>query len=257
MSVVQATGTIPVPRAPEPGPARPSRPVSPAGRAPSPCRAVAYQRVLHQMVRREWRMLGELATWAPAGDAERTAILTRHADLLGRVLLHHHAVERDAVWPALLRATPGDRIGDVRAALDDWTARRARLDHMLRDIATAARQWQVAGTAAARDAFALACLDLADAVDAHTAEEEAVLLPLLGDYLAPGDWAAIARSSRCRLSGREQLLVVGLALEDTAAGDRARLLSGLSPATRMAWRVRGRRYHRAAVVRLRGAPPAP
>jgi hypothetical protein len=257
MSVAQAAGTIPVPRAPEPGAARTSRPVPLAGRAPAPCRAVAYQRVLHQMVRREWRMLGELATWAPAGDAERTATLARHADLLARVLLHHHAVERDAVWPALLRATPGDRTGDVRAAVDDWTARRTRIDSMLRDVATAARQWQVARTAAARDAFALACLDLADAVDAHTAAEEAVLLPLLGEHLAPGDWAAIARSSRCRLSGAEQLLVVGLALEDAAEGDRARLLSGLSPVTRMAWRVRGRRYHRAAVVRLRGAPPAP
>jgi hypothetical protein len=217
---------------------------------------VAYQRVLHQLVRRELRLLGELATWAPAAEAERTATLTRHADLIGRVLLHHHTVERDAVWPALLRAVPADRIGTVRAALADWTDRCARVDRMLRDLSTAARQWQVAGAAPARDAFALACLDLADAVDAQTAEEEAVLLPLLGEHLAPGDWVAIARSSHCRLSAREQLFVLGLALEDSSAGDRARLLSALSPAARVAWRVHGRRDYRAAVVRLRGAPPA-
>ena len=102
-----------------------------------------------------------------------------------------------------------------------------------------------------------ACLDLADAVDAQTAEEEAVLLPLLGQHLDAEDWAAIARSSHCRLSGREQLLVLGLALEDASAIDRARLISGLSPATRMAWRMHGRSQYRAAVVRLRGAPPAP
>ena len=256
-AAVHATSPIPVPRTPVSGAARTAEQEQPGRRAPSGGRAVAYQRVLHQMVRREWRMLAELATWAPAGDAERTAALARHADLLARVLLHHHAVERDAIWPALLRATPGDRMRDVRASVEDWTARAVRIDAMLRDVATAARQWQVARTAAARDAFALACLDLADAVDAHTAAEEAVLLPLLGEHLAPGDWAAIARSSRCRLSGAEQLLVVGLALEDAAEGDRARLLSGLSPVTRLAWRVRGRRYHRAAVVRLRGAPPAP
>jgi hypothetical protein len=35
--------------------------------------------------------------------------------------------------------------------------------------------------------------------------------------------------------------------------DRARLLAGFSPA---AWRVVGHRNFRAAVVRLRGAPPA-
>ena len=253
---VGRTATIPVPRSPQAGPSRPASSEPAAGCIVSTCRAVAYQRVLHQVVRREWRLLGELATWAPAGEAERTATLTRHAELIGRVLLHHHAVEREAVWPALLRAVPDDRTASVRAAVEDWAGRCARLDHMLRDVGTAARQWQVTGTAHARDAFALACLDLADAVDAQTADEEAVLLPLLGEHLSAGDWAVIARSSRCRLSAREQLLMFGLALEDSCAGDRARLLNGLSPAARLAWRMHGRQDYRAAVVRLRGAPPA-
>ena len=253
-AAVRATSLIPAPRSPESGSAAatPS-----ADRDLSAGRAVAYQRVLHQLVRRELRLLGELATWAPVDEAERTATLTRHAELIGRVLLHHHAVEREAVWPALLRAVPRDRAATVRAALADWTDRCARIDHMLRDSSTAARQWQVAGTAVARDAFALACLDLADAVDAQTAEEESVLLPLLGEHLSLGDWTAIARRSRCRLSGREQMVVLGLALEDSCAGDRSRLLGGLSPAVRAAWRLHGHATYRATVVRLRGAPPAP
>jgi hypothetical protein len=127
---------------------------------------------------------------------------------------------------------------------------------MLRDLATAARQWDVAATRPARDAFATACRALADAVDAQTTEEERTLLPLLGEDLRPGDWAAITHSWHCRLSGREQLLVLGLALEDSCAGDRARLLDGLPPSVRVAWRLYGRRSYRTAVVRLRGAPPA-
>jgi hypothetical protein len=127
---------------------------------------------------------------------------------------------------------------------------------MLRDVATAARQWQVAGTDPARSAFAAACRALADAVDAQTAEEEHTLLPLLAEHLAAQDWAAIAASSHCRLSGPEQLLVLGLALEDSCAGDRARLLGGLGWTARTAWRVYGARRYRATVVRLRGAPPA-
>jgi hypothetical protein len=251
---VGTTGIIPVPRSPLSGPVRSSEPA--AACIPSTCRAVAYQRVLHQVVRREWRLLAELAAWAPPGEVERTATLTRHAELIGRVLLHHHTVEREAVWPALLRAVPADRTPAVRALVDDWTGRCARLDHMLRDVGTAARQWRVTETAHARDAFALACLDLADAVNAQTAEEEAALLPLLGEHLSSGDWAVIARSSHCRLSAREQLFVLGLALEDSCAADRARLLNGLSPAARLAWRLHGRQDYRAAVVRLRGAPPA-
>jgi hypothetical protein len=218
--------------------------------------AVGYERVLHQLVRRELRMLADLATWAPADEAPRTAILTRHADLIGRVLLHHHAAEREAVWPALLGAVPAERSGEVRGALDEWTARCARIDHMLRDVATAARQWSVAATAPARNSFASSCRALSEAVDAQTLEEERTLLPLLGTYLGTEDWEPIARSARCRLPVLEQLLVLGLALEDACAADRVRLLGGLSRITRAAWRAHGRRHHRATVVRLRGAPPA-
>jgi len=218
--------------------------------------AVSYQRVFHQLARRELRLLGDLATWAPADEPERTAALTAHAELIGRVLLHHHAVERDLVWPALRAAVPADRGVQVRATLDDWTARCARIDHMLRDVSTAARQWSVSASGTARDTFAMACLELADAIDAHTVSEERVLLPLLAEHVGADAWAEITRAGRCRLSGREQLLVLGLALEDSCAADRARLLDGLSASARMAWRLHGRRSYRAAVVRLRGAPPA-
>ena len=246
-TAVRPTGLIPTPRAAGDDTAQGVPPTRTAAG-----RAAAYQRVLHQLVRRELRLLADLAAWAPADDDERTAALSRHTQLIGRVLLHHHAVERESVWPALLRTADG-AAGD---AVREWTAACARIDHMVRDVATAARQWQVAGTASARNAFASACRALADAVQAQTAEEERTLLPLLADHLADDDWAAIAARSHCRLSGAEQLFVLGLALEDSCAGDRARLLEGLPWSVRTAWRVYGARRFRSAVVRLRGAPPA-
>ena len=218
------------------------------------CRAIAYQRVLHQLVRRELRLLAELSTWAPAAEPARTQALTRHAELIGRVMLHHHRVERDLLWPALQRALPDD--DGLRDRIADWAARCARIDHMLRDLATAARQWGVAGTCAARDTFAMACLDLADAVDAQTAEEERTLHPVVAEHLDTAAWSGIVASVRSDLSPAEQRLVLGLALEDACAADRARLLSGLPLPRRLAWRAVGSGRFRAAVVRLRGAPPA-
>jgi hypothetical protein len=247
------TSLVPAPRSPRDAGSPQALEASPESSAR---RAVAYQRVLHQLVRRELRLLAELAAWAPADETDRTRALTGHAELIGRVLLHHHGVEREAVWPALMRAVPDDRADDVRGAVEDWTARCAGIDHMLRDVATAARQWEVTATGSARSAFAMACQAVSDAVDAQTADEERTLVPLLGEHLQANDWAAIARSSHCPLSGREQLFVLGLALEDSCAGDRARLLNGLPPSARTAWRLHGRRSYRAAVVRLRGAPPA-
>ena len=218
--------------------------------------AVAYQRVLHQTVRREFRMLAGLASWAPADDAVRTAEITRHADLMARVLLQHHATERELLWPALFRGLPAVRHDAAREAISTWTSRTALLDHTLRDLSTVARQWAVAGTPPARDGFVRACTRLADAVDEATRAEERDLLPLLSEYLSDGEWAAVTRAASTTLSGREQMLVLGLALEDACALDRARLLAGLSPTARTAWRVFGRRDFHAAVVRLRGAPPA-
>ena len=218
--------------------------------------AVAYQRVLHQTVRREFRMLAGLASWAPADDADRTAEITRHADLMARVLLQHHATERELLWPALFRGLPAARHDAAREAISTWTSRTALLDHTLRDLSTVARQWAVAGTPPARDGFVRACTRLADAVDEATRAEERDLLPLLSEYLSDGEWAAVTRAAATTLSGREQMLVLGLALEDACALDRARLLAGLSPTARTAWRVFGRRDFHAAVVRLRGAPPA-
>jgi hypothetical protein len=247
--------SIPTPRSPGDAVGAAVAPVR-APRGPAAGRAVAYQRVLHQLVRRELRLLADLGAWAPADEPGRTIALTRHAELISRVLLHHHTVEREAVWPTLLRAVPAERADEVHATLEDWRARCARIDHMLRDVATAARQWRVAGTPSARDAFATACRALAEAVAVQTAEEERRLLPLLAEHLDPEDWSAIARSARCRLSAPEQLFVLGLALEDSCAGDRARLLEGLPRSVRLAWRLYGGRHFRSAVVRLRGAPPA-
>ena len=218
--------------------------------------AVAYQRVLHQTVRREFRMLAGLASWAPADDAVRTGEITRHADLIARVLLQHHTTERELLWPALFRALPASEHDAARETISAWTSRTALLDHNLRDLSTVARQWAVATTLPARDAFVRACTRLADAVDAATAAEERDLLPLLAQHLSDSEWAAVTRAATTTLSGREQMLVLGLALEDSCALDRARLLAGLSPAARTAWRVVGQRNFRAAVVRLRGAPPA-
>jgi hypothetical protein len=132
----------------------------------------------------------------------------------------------------------------------------ARIDAQVRDLATAARQWEVAGTPAARDVVARWCRRLADAVDAHTAAEERDLLPLLDAHLDSRRWAAVASAGSGRLTGRERRLVLGLALEDSCAADRARLLGGLPPRQRWAWRLAGPRRYRRAVVRLRGEPPA-
>lgn len=232
-------------------------PPTPAPRPPAPeTAATAHQRVLHAAVERELRLLAELASWVTTDGAARTAELAGQADLLSRVLLEHHAFERDRLWPALLRAVPAVELESARRHVAASVRRSAALDHRLRELATTARQWAVSGTVPARDAVVRACRSTADAVVESASAEEADLLPLLASYLPDGEWAALCRAAASTLSGREQMLVLGLVLEDATAIDRARVLATVPVAVRTAWRVVGRRTFRAAVVRLRGAPPA-
>jgi Hemerythrin HHE cation binding domain len=251
-----ATAVLPHPRRSPGAPSVP--PPAPSPAAPA-SRAAASQRVLHQLLRRELRLLAEVSTWTAADDAGHAAALARHTELVGRVLLHHHAVERDRLWPALRRAAgraPEGAAAALDTALGRWTADCSRIDALARDTGTAGRQWAVAATRPARDAFARACRDLAEAVRVQTAEEERTLLPLLDRHLDPADWTAIARTACAGLPARDRSMLLGLALEDSCAADRIRLLRGLPVMTRTTWRLVGHRRYRAAVVRLRGEPPA-
>jgi hypothetical protein len=255
MTAVQVgTGVpvLPVPRAPAD-----DLPVGrgPVRAAPVRSRAGESERVVHQLVRRELRLLAELVSWAPPAEPARTRALTGHADLLSRLLLAHHRLERDALWPALLRAVPARDEAELRAAVAGWTVTAARIDAQVRSLSTTGRQWAVTGTATARDVLARDCRRLADAVEAHTAEEERVLLPLLDAHLGAAE-ERIVTAAPFRMTGRERSLVLGLALEDISEGDRARVLQALPRRRRWAWRLSGARRYRAAVVRLRGAPPA-
>lgn len=248
--------TAPLLRRPAP-PTTDGPPPVPAPRAPAAQGGTmtAYQRVLHGAVGREFRLLAELASWVTTDDAGRRAELTGQADLITRVLLDHHAVERDRLWPALLGSLPVGEQESARRHVVAWAHRTSALDRRLRDLAPLARQWAVTGTVPGRDAFVRACRLLADAVAESAAAEEAELLPL-AVHRPPVDWAAVCRSAGSTLSGREQMLVLGLVLEDASAIDRARVLAAVPLPVRTAWRAVGRRNFRAAVVRLRGAPPA-
>ncbi len=251
--IASAPAPAPVP-APVPAPRVPA-PVRPAPSAPGTA-ATAHQRVLHAAVERELRLLAQLVSWVTTDGAGRTAELAGQADLVTRVLLEHHAVERELLWPALLRSLPAAERESARRHVVAWADRTAALDHRLRDLATLARQWGVTGTVPARDALVRACGLVADAVAESAAQEEADLLPLLAAYLPAAEWAAACRAAGSTLSGREQMLVLGLVLEDASAIDRARVLAAVPLPVRTAWRAVGRRTFRATTVRLRGAPPA-
>ena len=183
--------------------------------------------------------------------------LTRHADLIGRVLLHHHAVERESVWPALLRAVPGAAAATrpARSTTGPRAAPASTTCCATSPPPPASGRVALTAPRATRSRWPASTSPTPSTRRPPT--RSASLLPLLGEHLRRrGLGRRSRRSVALRPAGSEQLLVLGLALEDASAGDRARLLEGVPRSARWAWRLGGERRYRAAVVRLRGEPPA-
>ena len=194
----------------------------------STCRAVAYQRVVHRLVRRELRLLADLATWAPDDEAERTAALTRHADLArqGADAPPHRRARRGLAGTAAHRA--GRALDEVRGARRVHRPLRTDRPHAARRRhgrpAVGCRRH-----VPVRGAFASACRELADAVDAQTDDEERTLLPLLESAPTSPRTGRRSRVGAPPAHTREQLLVLGWRWRTPAPGTGRDCSTGCPP----------------------------
>ena len=181
--------------------------------------------------------------------------VTRDADSMARVLLQHHATERELLWPALFLRAAG-RPARRRARGDQ------HLDHPHR----------VARPHPARPLHRRPAVG-GGGDSARPRRLRPRLHPAGGRRRRGDPRGGGAISCRCcrstcrtasgrrspgprrrRCSGREQMgLVLGLALEDACALDRARLLAGPLPLSPPAWLWRTLRAPRLP----RGRRPAP
>lgn len=141
--------------------------------------------IIHRIFRREFAIMPGIVRAAPAGDAERTAVLTEHLQLLLDVLDHHHAGEDLLLWPRLrdrahARAALFDAMdGDHRTLHDDLT----RLDDLV-------ASWRSSASEGDRDALAAALDAVGPPLVAHLDSEEREVLPLVEELLTPRSGAS-------------------------------------------------------------------
>ena len=255
-AAVRTTGTIPVPRSP----LSDRRPAQPAGRRRRP--SAAARSPTSGCCTSSSAASGGCSASSPPGRRAGEAGAHRDADPARRPDRPRPAAPpRGRARRRLAGPAPrGARRPDAPPSAPRSTTGPAAAPGSTTCCATSRpppASGRSTGTAPARDAFALACLDLADAVDAQTAEEEAVLLPLLAEHLSAGDWAV------------DRPVVALPALRPRAAararpGARGLLRRRPRPAAQRRSRPRrgwpggctAAQDYRAAVVRLRGAPPA-
>ena len=142
----------------------------------------------HRALRSGTRLLADsvtaIAAGAPCDDERRDAVVW-FAEHVLREIAEHHRKEDDILWPVIAASVPAGvdlaGLSDVHGVLD---AVLLRTHDALRTFATPGVQ--EAG------ALAAALTELADDLDAHIAQEEAAVFPVIREFVSEPDLA------RCR-----------------------------------------------------------
>lgn len=114
-----------------------------------------------------------------------------HIKFLLDQLHHHHTVEDELIWPAVLRAQP-----DLQALFEQMEAEHARLRWVIERLQTATDSWAKTGDESHRSAVRLAAIDLETVLEPHLQHEEADAMPVIVAALSAQQWAPIDRKLR-------------------------------------------------------------
>ena len=185
------------------------------------------------------------------GGAHRDADPARRPHRARPAAPPRRRARRRLAGAAARRTRPTGR-ATVRAAVEDWTATCARIDHMLRDVATAARQWQVTGDRAARGTPSPGLPRPGRRRRRADRRGGGRPAAAAGRAPPPATGPPSPASSHCRLSGPRAAARAGPGAGGLLRGRPRPADRRASPSVRPAWRLHGRQDYRAAVVRLRG-----
>ncbi len=203
--------------------------------------------MIHQVFRRESRLLAELVQEVSPGDTARARVLAEHWRQYAVGLHAHHTGEDEMLWPVLLphldldaeqvlamevqHRELSDGITRVQGSMDRWVA-HARTDD--RD--------EVA------DALRLHRRQLCD----HLDEEERSVMPLVALHVNEEQWRKVGERGLAETPRNRLMIALGAILEDTSPHEREEFLARLPVAARVLWRLLGRRQYRRETARIRG-----
>ena len=146
--------------------------------------------VMHHAFRRDLAAFVAAAERTPVDDAEVWRALAERWQRFATTLHHHHVIEDDGIWPAVVEAA--DAAGDARprTVLAALEAEHEVLDPALDGCAQAFARMAAAPSAAARADLADRVVALRRTLLAHLLHEETEGLPLVQRWVSAQAWAA-------------------------------------------------------------------
>ncbi|HVO27179.1 MAG TPA: hemerythrin domain-containing protein [Candidatus Margulisiibacteriota bacterium] len=203
--------------------------------------------MVHRVFRKDLHGVPGLINSVRAGDAKRAAVVNAHLSFIVAVLHHHHAAEDDLIWPKLHARVPSFDNAICRME-DEHRAVAAGIE----TAKTAGLVWAKTGAPSAADRARTAVDELIGLVDAHLADEERDVVPLIEEYITQSEWKkATARgASILRTHPKLGLVFAGYMLEGVSDEDKHRFLAGVPSAARMMWQLAGTRTYESYRARL-------
>ncbi|MEV8511597.1 hemerythrin domain-containing protein [Dactylosporangium sp. NPDC051484] len=185
---------------------------------------------VHQVYRRELRLLATLVADVAEGDHDRAAVVGEHLTDITDSLHEHHVGEDSLLWPLLL-----DRAGPQADLVHRMEKQHGELHELLREVAELNPRWREKAAAADRDRLAGIVDRVSALTDEHLTDEERNVLPLIRQHITPDEWQAFEVRGRDSIPQEKALVFLGIGLEDATPHEREKLVGGLPPEVLQFW----------------------
>jgi hypothetical protein len=177
--------------------------------------------IAHAGMRQEFGLLATVA--AEPLEPTRAALVEDQIATALRALHHHHTLEDDTIWPALLARVPA-----AAADLAELEAEHSRLDPLLAAAGDAARPLPERAPVLA---------ELHELINAHLDREEASAVPLIRRVVTTAEWDAWEERVVADIGRRNAPKVYGWYASAASAELLAAALATVPPLVRVLFRV--------------------
>ena len=202
--------------------------------------------LIHRVIRRETGRLPGLIR--SAADPERAALIAAHASEMLDFLHTHHTGEDQLLWPVLRPRVSLD--GEL---INRMEAQHAQIAEGVTDVRRDLPVWAKSADPATGERMATRLEWVSDVLNAHLAEEEERILPLVATHISQQEWDALGEHGFAAVPVKRRLVILGYILQGTDDTERKRFMQRVPPPARIAYTLVGRRQYAreaAAIARL-------
>jgi hemerythrin-like domain-containing protein len=155
------------------------------------CADVRPMTMLHNALRREFRLLPSLVRGVPDAEAARARIVAEHIGFLTTILHAHHHGEDVVLWPILLDRGPAE----ITPIVHVMEGHHDRIDQLTRQIATTLADWRASAGSAVGESLAEHLDLLIVVLEEHLGMEEEHILPVAAKYVTTIEWDQIGEAA--------------------------------------------------------------